>query len=192
MIRFYAREKWKEFKVHNSLKLRYAVSNYGRLLSFTDKFENGRLLNGSKVEGYPVFAHKIRVKGKIKDKKIFIHKLVAEYFLKKKSEDHVFVLHIDRYRNNNSADNLKWATKQEMLEHNKTSPLVLKARKKLIQFNKERDGHKLTSTQVILLKKKLTDPNRKTRLKILAKQFGISEMQLYRIKSGVNWGHIKI
>jgi hypothetical protein len=29
-------------------------------------------------------------------------------------------------------------------------------------------------------------------LKMLAKQFGISEMQLYRIKSGENWGHVKI
>jgi hypothetical protein len=36
------------------------------------------------------------------------------------------------------------------------------------------------------------DPNRKTRLKLIAKQFGISEMQLYRIKSGENWGHIKV
>jgi DNA-binding Xre family transcriptional regulator len=40
------------------------------------------------------------------------------------------------------------------------------------------------------LKKKLLDPNRKTRYKILAKQFGVSEMQLHRIKTGENWGHI--
>ena len=192
MIKSFALEKWKEFQVHHSLKLRYAVSNYGRLLSFIDKIENGRLLKGSKVDAYPVFAFKIRVKGITKDKKIFIHKIVAEQFLKRKSEDHVFVLHMDRSRKNNSTDNLKWATRQEWLEHNRTSPLVLKARKKLIQHNKNRDGHKLTSTRVMLLKKKLADPNRKTRLKNIAKQFGISEMQLYRIKSGENWSHIKI
>ena len=29
-------------------------------------------------------------------------------------------------------------------------------------------------------------------MRIIAKQFGISEMQLYRIKSGENWGHVKI
>ncbi len=192
MIKFFALEKWKEFKVHSSLKLRYAVSNYGRLMSFIDKFENGRLLKGSKVDGYPVFAFRIKVKGVAKDKKLFIHKLVAEQFLKRKSEDHIFVLHIDRYRQNNSVDNLKWATREEMLEHNRNSPFVLNARKKLIQHNKNRDGLKLTSTKVMLLKKKLADPNRKTRLKMIAKQFGISEMQLYRIKSGENWGHIKI
>ena len=27
---------------------------------------------------------------------------------------------------------------------------------------------------------------------MIAKQFGISEMQLYRIKSGENWGNVKI
>lgn len=192
MIRFYADEKWKEFKVHSSLKLRYAVSNYGRLLSFTDKFKNGRLLKGSKLEGYPVLTYSFKVKGKTKYVKMFIHKLVAECFLKKKSEDCVFVIHLDRYRSNNSVGNLKWATREEMLEHNRKSPFVLAARKKLIQHNKNRDGAKLTSTKVILLKKKIADPNRKTRLKILAKQFGISEMQLYRIKSGENWGHIKV
>jgi hypothetical protein len=42
------------------------------------------------------------------------------------------------------------------------------------------------------LKRKIFDPKRKSRLKIIAKQFGISEMQLYRIKSGENWGHVKI
>jgi len=41
-------------------------------------------------------------------------------------------------------------------------------------------------------KRKLLDPKRKTRMKIMAKQFGVSEMQLYRIKSGENWGHITI
>ena len=192
MIRFFVGEKWKEFKVHHSLQLRYAVSNYGRLISFTDKIQNGRLLKGSKVEGYPVLSQTLTVRGKVKSQKLFVHKLVAEAFLKKKSEEHVCVIHLDRYRSNNSVENLKWVTKREMVEHNKASPLVIAARKKLIQFNKDRDGRKLTSTNVMLLKKKLADPLRKTRLRIIAKQFGISEMQLYRIKSGENWGHIKI
>jgi hypothetical protein len=29
-------------------------------------------------------------------------------------------------------------------------------------------------------------------VRLIAKQFGISETQLYRIKSGENWSHIKI
>jgi len=44
----------------------------------------------------------------------------------------------------------------------------------------------------MLLKKKLLDPGRKTRMKILAKQFGVTEMQLHRIKTGENWGEVKV
>ena len=29
-------------------------------------------------------------------------------------------------------------------------------------------------------------------MRLIAKQFGISEMQLYRIKSGENWSHVKM
>jgi DNA-binding Xre family transcriptional regulator len=47
-------------------------------------------------------------------------------------------------------------------------------------------------TQVMRLKKRLLDPNRKTRLKILAKQYGVTMMTLHRIKTGENWGHIKV
>jgi len=47
-------------------------------------------------------------------------------------------------------------------------------------------------TKVMLIKKILAKPDRKTRLKMIAKQFGVSEMQISRIKSGENWGHIKI
>jgi hypothetical protein len=43
-----------------------------------------------------------------------------------------------------------------------------------------------------MIKRKLSDPKRKTRMKMIAKQFGISEMQLYRIKTGENWGHVTI
>ena len=44
----------------------------------------------------------------------------------------------------------------------------------------------------MLIKKLLANPNQRTRLKMIAKQFGVSEMQISRIKSGENWNHIKI
>ena len=70
------------------------------------------------------------------------------------------------------------------------SPKVIEAQRKFREFNIKRDGAKLTSTDVIRLKKRILDPNRKTRLRLIAKEFGISEMQLHRIKTGENWGHI--
>ena len=49
---------------------------------------------------------------------------------------------------------------------------------------------KLDSTQVMRIKRMIFDPQRKTRMRIIAKQFGISEMQLYRIKTGENWASV--
>ena len=193
MIKFQEGEKWKEFDVHRSLQFRYAVSNYGRLISFTDKITNGKLIKGGRVRGgYVVFTYRVTVKGKKIEKKLYLHRLVAENFLKKKSSKQEYVIHLNFKRYDNSLGNLRWATREEMFEHNKKSPLVIKARKKLIEFNKNRDGHKLTVKEVTSLKKKIADPKRKVSYKVLAKQYGISEMQLYRVKSGENWGHIKI
>jgi len=192
MVRFYAGEKWKEITVNKSLKLRYAVSNYGRLLSFDDKIANGRLLKGGTIEGYKVHPYRIKIKNKIKHRTLFLHRLVAEKFLKKKSDKYVFVLHLDRDRSNNAVENLKWVTKPEMIEFNKKSPAVIKARKKLIAYNIKSDGRKLTVAKATLIKKRILNPNRKTPLREIAKQFGISEMHLYRIKSGENWGHLKV
>ncbi len=192
MIKFYSSEKWKEIKVHKSLQRRYAISNHGRLLSYEKKFADGRLLNGGFIEGYKVFPHRIVTKKGVKHRTLFIHRIVAEYFLKRKSDNHTYVLHLDFNRGNNFLENLKWATKSEMVEHNKKSPAVIKGRKKTIKHNINSDGRKLTVKRATEIKKRILNPNRKTPMKEIAKQFGISEMHLYRIKSGENWGHIKV
>jgi len=188
MLNTFSDETWKQVDViPEGVRLKYAVSNYGRVLSYKDDFENGRLLRGGLIGGYPIL--KVRPKGK--DKTFYVHRLIGDYFVDKTNEDQVYVLHLDYNKANNHISNLQWATKREMELHQQGSPYVKKARE-LRLLRKPQKGHKLTSTQVMLLKKKIFDPNRKTRLKILAKQFGISEMQLYRIKSGENWSHVKI
>ena len=189
MIHFYVGEKWKEFLSKKHLTFKYAVSNFGRLISFTDKIEEGRLIKGGVSDEYPTFIYKTKTG---KNKTLFIRKLVAEYFLPAKKDEQEYVLLLDHNRKNNHVSNLKWATKPEMITHYSKSPVFIKALKKLHQFRRDADGAKLTSTQVMKIKKMITDPKRKTRLKMIAKQFNISEMQLYRIKSGENWGHIKI
>jgi hypothetical protein len=192
MVRFYYDELWEEFILPYNAKFRYAVSNYGRIMSFTDSIKEGTLLKGSTVGGYKIFRYKIFEGKKIKNGHFFLHKLVATHFLKEKTDDQIYVLHLNHEKTNNHYKNLLWANKLEMIEHNKKSPAVIKAKQQLIETNINRKGHKLTATNVLLIKKKIFDPNRKTRMKMIAKQFGISEMQLYRIKSGENWGHIKV
>jgi hypothetical protein len=196
MLRFYAAEIFKEIALEDKLQLRYAISNYGRFVSFTDDIKEGRFVKGNKQDGYRIWRYKSRdAKNKLRHKHKFLYKLVAEYFIPKTSEEQVYVLHLDRNRANDFVENLKWATKAEMLAHSKSSPYVIEARKKQlaeIYAKRLHQGNKLTSTQVMLIKKILSDPNRKTRLKIIAKRFGVSEMTLQRIKTGENWGHIKI
>jgi len=196
-LRIFASEEFREINPGYKLRLRYAISNLGRLISFTDNFEDGRILKGSVTEGYRIFRFKVRKKNnKIVNKHKFYYKLVAEYFLEKSSKDQVHVLHLDHNLSNDVVSNLKWATKQEMMEHHRTSPKVIAAKKistkRIVEYNQNREGTKLTTTKVMLIKKLLANPNRKTRLKIIAKQFGISEMQLHRIKTGENWARVKI
>jgi hypothetical protein len=188
VVKLFTAETFKEIPINAPLRLKYAISNYGRLVSFSDSIENGRILKGGKVDGYRTLGYKMKVKGKIVSRQIFLYKLIAQYFIPKESEAQIHVLHLDYRRDNDQLHNLKWATTAEKLEHYKRSPHVLAAR----SARPPGITGKLTSTQVIRLKKRLQDPNRKTRVKLLAKEFGISEMQLHRIKRGENWGHIKV
>lgn len=196
MFQLFPSEEFKELSLEPQLTKRYAISNYGRLVSFTDKIEKGRVLKGSKTEGFRMHRYKIKVDGVIKHRHQFFCKLVAEHFVEKTSEDQTQVIHLDYNLENDYYTNLKWVTKEEMYAHNNQNPLFLANIEKLKHFtHTERikmDGHKLSVTDVIRIKKRLADPNNKTRMKIIAKQFNISTMQLYRIKTGENWGHVKI
>ena len=166
---------------------RYAVSDLGRIISFTDKMNHGKLLKGSLIQGYPSL--KCRIEGR--EKTLYVHKLVAQYFIKRKDKSEIYVIHLDYYKKNNKVENLKWADKDSMYAHQQKNPTVIKAREKQARY-KPQTGHKLSSTDVMRIKKKIWDPRRKTRLKLIASQFDISEMQLYRIKSGENWSHVRV
>ena len=115
----------------------------------------------------------------------YIHKLVAQTFIKKSKDLQQFVIHLDYNKENNKIWNLKWATKQEKEKHQFSNPRYDDPANKITRS-------KLTEGQVKIIKRKLNDPNRKTRLKMIAKQFGVSEMQLHRIKSGENWSYVKV
>jgi len=196
MLRTYPTEEFKEISLEYKLQLRYAISNYGRLVSFTETIEDGRVIKGGLQCGYKIWRFKIRDdNNKIRHKHRFFYRLVAEYFIPKSSDEQIYVLHLNYNCADDNVRNLQWATRKEMIAHGKKSPYVIASRKKQLaelQAKRKHQGNKLTSTQVMLLKKILNDPNRKTRLKIIAKRFGVTEMTLHRIKTGENWGHIKI
>jgi hypothetical protein len=178
MERNYWNEVWKPVKFNEQIDENeiYKISNYGRLIRYREGKEV--LFKPYLLHGYYYFKVKQVIKGKYKT--FYVHKLVAQHFLEQ--NDGVFVIHIDYNKENNYIGNLKWVTRKEKENHQFSNPTYKKSR----HFN----SAKLTENRVRLLKKILNDPNRKTRLKILAKQFGVSTMQLHRIKSGENWGNI--
>ena len=181
----YWNEKWKPiwFDGINENE-RYEVSNFGRIRRFKKDINDWKVLKAQLVNGYRYFTFKSNIDWKHKKTKI-VHKLVAEAFCERPSEKHEFVIHIDYNKENNRADNLRWVTKDELKEHHKKNPNYLSINRKGRITNS-----KLTETDVIRLKKKLK--RGKNKLYKLAKEFGITHTQLNRIRSGENWGHVKI
>lgn len=192
MIQFFRNEEFREIKLQPPLTLRYAISNQGRLISFSDDMKNGRELKGGVMEGYRTFQYTYRLDGVKKHKSLLFYRLVAEYFLPKGNEDQTFVLHLDYDKMNDRVENLKWANQAELTAHHSVNPAVIRGKAKTIAHNIKADGRKLTSTQVIRIKKMLQRKDNKTRLVMIAKQFNITTQQLYRIRTGENWGHIKV
>jgi hypothetical protein len=187
MIKNFRQEQWLPY--HRDTwqdRFRYEVSNYGRVISYV-KSAKGDLLKGGKSQGFYTFVASLK---NGKKQACYIHRVVAELFLPKKEGDR-FVIHKNYIKTENRVGNLAWATKEEWVAHQQGNPQVKENKIKRKQGT-IKCYSKLSYAQATILKKKLLDPNRKTRIKVLAKQFGVSEMQLYRIKSGENWGDIKV
>lgn len=130
------------------------------------------------------------VRSRTINKHFLIHRLVATYFLPRPAPEATVVAHLDFNKLNNKVDNLKWMTPDENYEHQQKSPFVIaeKRDRKVTKRTKDK-GMKLTSTQVMHIKLLL---KKGVPVKQLVKTFKVSSMQIWRIKSGENWGHIKV
>jgi hypothetical protein len=187
MIKKIPGESWKPlaFSGWKLLRKKYAISSLGRVSSYSKNIhEDGKLLSGSLTTGYKTLnLHRPGNNGTL-----YIHREVARLFLKKKSIKHKYVIHVNFNKLDNSAKNLRWATAEEMISHQQESPAKLAYKK--VQATRT-VGLKLTSTDVRNIKKVLTNKKRQLTIKMLADKYGVSEMTMYRIKSGENWARIK-
>jgi len=189
MVQYYPNEKFKEIDVEEGLTRRYAISNLGRFLSFVDEFEEGRILKCSKTDGYRVWHYSIRnpETGKVKNYHRFLYHIVAEYhFVKGFNFERQSIIHLDRNRENDAVENLKYVTKEQWWEHWKASPYTNDMMKKNLSLcvglkpSRKLEDFQVDSLKAMLKSKKYTQ-------KYLAGVFGISEMQVSRIKRGENW-----
>jgi HNH endonuclease/NUMOD4 motif len=188
-LKIFVGEQYKQLVVEGTIK-KYAITNYGRLISYINKVEEGTLVEGSlHNEGYRIW----RYKANGQYNHALLHRLVATHFLEQPTPLHKFVIHKDNNKTNNAAKNLMWATQEQVTKNASNSLAVKKALKKFAKRSQlTGKGKKLTEGKVKMIKKILSKPVQNTRMKMLAKQFDISPMQLGRIKSGENWGWVKI
>lgn len=104
--------------------------------------------------------------------KYYVHKMVAGLFVPVpadlSSRDDLVVHHRDEDKSNNSEENLEWLGFGEHSSLHKTGELNHNA--------------KLTNEEVITIRKSGHRP-----VPALAKQYGVSEQTIYRIRSGKGW-----
>ena len=183
MIRNLWNEEWKDIQFDEKIssKEKYKISNYGRVINCTKEKEF--LRKKSFINGYETISLKQEITGKSTSR--YVHKLVASHFLEKESDNQIYVVHLDYDKENNALENLKWATKREKELHQFSNPNWESIVKK-----RSRNIGKLSEGKVRIIKRQLK--NKRTRITMIAKRFGVSDMQIHRIKSGENWSHVKI
>lgn len=186
MIRKIPGESWKQltFSGWKSLRNKYAVSTLGRVASYKkDILEDGKLLNGSLTTGYRTLnLHRPGKQGTL-----YIHREMALLFLKKPSAQYQYVIHRNHNKLDNNIKNLKWATVEQMIKHQQLSPAKIAYKEKQASRTV---GLKLNAAEVKKIKQVLKSKNRKITIRQLAKNYRVSEMTIYRIKNGENWGRI--
>jgi len=186
MIKKIAGEVWKPltFSGWRQLRNRYAVSNFGRIASYKlDVIKEGKLLSGSLTTGYRTLnLHRPGNKGTL-----YIHREMAKIFLKKTTTQLKYVIHVNHNKLDNGIKNLRWATLEKMISHQQNSPAKIAYKEKQATRS---IGLKLTAAQVKSIKTILNNKKRNVTIRQLAQKYNVSEMTMYRIKSGENWARI--
>jgi hypothetical protein len=181
-VKSFWNEKWAPVEFGRETKTcDYQISSFGRIKSVEKTTGRERLLKGAKARGGLVMLNQ-----KLKDGStgiVYVHRFVAENFVDRESDEQEYILHQDYDKSNNNWTNLSWATEEEWKAYQKKNPnhKGRPARTK---------NYKLTETQVRMMKKLLK--RGKTKRKIIAKQFGVSENCAYKIEKGIRWSHVEV
>ena len=169
------------------VKTVYEVSSWGRLKSHAYQTSNGRIIKGTLSKQGHRFLDVVtgwdEEKGRPTRKKIPVHKLVANYFVKNEDSDRkISVIHKDYDKQNNHYTNLEWATPQEAGLHAWNN----EDRDSRLNFLKITNRkNKLSPEKAEAIRQRYARGN--STMKQIAKQYGVSEMQISRVIRGENW-----
>ncbi len=182
------KEIWKSVTVGGKKPtVPYVISNHGRFGVMPEGSNKVEVRTFKPTAG----SYRFNTRQNGKNKAIFLSREVAIAFLKKPSPKHKFIVHKDHNYLNNHVDNLKWALRAEHRKHTTFSPNSILARQKKAII-KSTHSKVLNEKTVTALKKMIWDPKRKLSYRQLAEKFGVSEMQIYRIKTGQFWYHVRV
>jgi len=112
-------EKWKKLPYEGKKGEHYEISSMGNMRKWHPGEKNPQILKGSKIGGYQVFNTKL-TNGR--GTSLYVHKIVAEHFVKRSKEEKSFVIHRDYNKANNIAKNLKWVNRKGMEKHHSVNP----------------------------------------------------------------------
>jgi len=173
-------EVWKKLMFEGlTSEQKFEISDKGRVRRTHKRTGEWQYITGSNCKGYRIFSFRAAEKGKQVTKSL--HRLVAETFIKRPSDKYKHVLHLDFVKNNNTVENIQWATKDEMSVHQKKNPNY----KRGLVYNS-----KLSVDQVKEIKRALLEDD--IVYARLARKYGITQTQLNRIRKGENWKNVTI
>lgn len=181
------KEIWKKIDFKGKKpSVRYMVSSLGH---FGVKNEDGKIEVRKFKPQNGVYRYNFKINGE--QRTLFVHKEVAKAFLPNKSSKKTMLIHKDHNYLNNAVSNLKWATPEKHREHVIFSPNAIRSRNKRA-YTESPTSKVFTEKKVVEVKKLIWDPKRKLTYKQIAAKYKVSEMQIYRIKSGELWFHVKV
>ena len=168
-------EEWRAIKGYEG---KYEVSNLGRVRSI-DRIDTigrsvkGRILKAG-LDGKGNYLHVNLVPGGTKN----VHRIVAETFVDN-PDNLPEVNHIDENKTNNRAENLEWCTRK----YNNNYGNKFYASK-----GESNSQNRLTTEEVIAIRKMYCKGESGRQLRDVAKAFGISETHAFNIIRGKRWG----
>lgn len=164
-----AKEIWKEIAHTEGL---YQVSNLGRLRSYAKRADGKPEILKGRKKGTDFIRMELTI-----DKihyQCLMHRLVAQAFIENPDpKKYVYVVHLDRDKQNNRVENLKWVSKEEWNTINKESKLGAIGKLKAEQIPDIRSRYAAGERTVVL-----------------AEEYGVTPMQINRVIRGESWGHI--
>ncbi|MEM9050449.1 MAG: HNH endonuclease [Bacteroidota bacterium] len=109
-------EKWVLMTELNGEPLlhHFKLSNFGNVIKIKKGVGDELEFKPSTILGYEYISFTTRQGSR---ETIYLHRLIAEFFVKSQRDNAQYVIHKDYSRKNNRYDNLKWVTKEELKKH---------------------------------------------------------------------------